>query len=219
MSQVKQELREAIAAGGRRMVAEKLTVGTWGNLSIRDPETGLIYIKPSGMPYETITADDVVVMNGDFEVVDGHRKPSIEFNFHIAIMNARQDVNAVIHTHPIYSSVFGVIQEDLPGISEDFVQIVGDKIVNCEYSLPGTPELAKNVVAGLGPERNAVMVPNHGTICVGADFDMAMKVIHVVEKSAHVYIMARSIGTPHLISDEDIQAMQDFVRTKYGQDK
>ncbi len=219
MSQVKQELREAIAEGGRRMVAEKLTVGTWGNLSIRDPETGLIYIKPSGMPYETITADDVVVMNSDFEVVAGHRKPSIEFNFHIAIMNARSDVNAVIHTHPVYSSVFGVIREDLPGISEDFVQIVGDKIINCEYSLPGTPELAKNVVAGLGTERNAVMVPNHGTICVGADFDTAMKVIHVVEKSAHVYIMARSIGAPHLISDEDIQAMQDFVRTKYGQDK
>jgi L-fuculose-phosphate aldolase len=219
MNQVKQELREAIAEGGRRMVAEKLTVGTWGNLSIRDPETGLIYIKPSGMPYESITADDVVVMNSNFEVVDGHRKPSIEFNFHIAIMNARKDVNAVIHTHPIYSSVFGVIREDLPGISEDFVQIVGDKIVNCEYSLPGTPELAKHVVAGLGAERNAVMVPNHGTICVGADFDTAMKVIHVVEKSAHVYIMARSIGTPHLISDEDIKAMQDFVRTKYGQDK
>lgn len=201
------------------MVAEKLTVGTWGNLSIRDPETGLIYIKPSGMPYETITAGDVVVMNGDFEIVDGHRKPSIEFNFHIAIMNARKEVNAVIHTHPLYSSVFGVIREDLPGISEDFVQIVGDKIINCEYALPGTPELAKNVVAGLGAERNAVMVPNHGTICVGTDFDTAMKVIHVVEKSAHVYIMARSIGTPHLISDEDIKAMQDFVRTKYGQDK
>ncbi|MCF7948432.1 MAG: class II aldolase/adducin family protein [Spirochaetia bacterium] len=219
MSQVKQQLREAIAEGGRRMVAQKLTVGTWGNLSIRDPATGLIYIKPSGMPYDSITADDVVVMNGSFEVVAGHRKPSIEFNFHIAIMNARSDVNAVIHTHPIYSSVFGVIQEDLPGVSEDFVQLVGDKIINCEYALPGTPELAKNVVKGLGPERNALIVPNHGTICVGADFETAMKVIHVVEKSAHIYIMARSIGTPHLISDEDIKAMQDFARNKYGQDK
>jgi len=169
--------------------------------SIRDPETG--------MPYETITADDGVVMNGYFEIVEGHRKPSIEFNFHIAIMNA------VIHTQPLYSSVFGVIREVLTGIGENFVQIAGEKIINCEYALPGPPEPAKNVVSGLGTERNAVMMPNHDTICVGADFDTAMKVIHVVEKTAQVYIMARSIETPHLISDEDIKVRIGQVILQY----
>ena len=102
------------------------------------------------MPYPDIKADDVVVMNSQFEVVEGHRKPSIEYNFHISIMNERPDVNVVIHTHPIYSSVFGVLNEDLPGISEDFVQIVGDKIINCDYALPGTPELAGKCRQGTG---------------------------------------------------------------------
>jgi len=215
---INKALKQAIVDGGMSLFSQGLTVGTWGNISIRDTETGLIYIKPSGMPYPDITADDVVVMNEKFEVVEGHRKPSIEFNFHIAIMNSRKDVNVVIHTHPIYSSVFGVLIEDLPGISEDFVQIVGDKIINCDYALPGTPELAENVVKGLG-DRSAVMIPNHGTVCVGSDFDAAMKIIFVVEKTAQIYFMARSIGTPKLISDADILAMQDFARNHYGQGK
>ena len=218
MPKISRALKKEIVDAGMNMLDQGLTVGTWGNLSTRDPETGLIYIKPSGMPYPDIKEEDVVVMNSDFEVVDGHRKPSIEFNFHIAIMNARKDVNVVIHTHPVYSSVFGVLNEDLPGISEDFVQIIGDKIINCDYALPGTPELAENVVKGLG-ERNAVMIPNHGTVVVGADFPGAMKNIFVVEKSARIYYMARAIGTPKLISEDDILAMQDFARNHYGQGK
>jgi L-fuculose-phosphate aldolase len=215
---IKDEYKQRVVDAGNKMVALGLTVGTWGNVSLRDTETGLIYIKPSGMPYHEITKDDIVVMNSAMEVVWGHRKPSIEYHFHISIMNARKDVNAVIHTHPIYSSAFSVVRQDIPGISEDFVQIVGDKVINCKYSLPGTPELAKNVVEGLGM-RNAVMVPNHGTICVGVDIDAAMKICHVVEKSAHIYILAKILGEPQVISDEDMVAMQYFARNQYGQGK
>ncbi|QTQ14246.1 class II aldolase/adducin family protein [Treponema parvum] len=215
---VKREYRRKIVDAGNEMVALHLTVGTWGNVSVRDTETGLIYIKPSGMPYAEIQEDDVVVMNSRMEIVWGHRKPSIEYHLHIAIMNARPDVNSVIHTHPIYSSVFGVTGQDIPGISEDFVQIVGDKIINCKYSLPGTLELAENVVEGLG-DRNAVLIPNHGTVCVGADIPSALKVCHVVEKSAQIFIYAKLLGTPHLISEEDIRAMQYFVKNSYGQGK
>lgn len=215
---IKESFKRAIVEGGLQLFNQGLTVGTWGNLSIRDRETGYIYIKPSGMPYPDITADDVVVMDRDFHVVEGHRKPSIEYHLHISIMNARDDVNAIIHTHPIYSSVFGVLREEIPGISEDFVQIVGDKVICCEYALPGTPQLAKNLVAALG-NRNAVMVPNHGTVCVGASWADAMKIVYVVEKTAQIYQLARSIGTPKLIDPDDIKAMQDFARNFYGQDK
>lgn len=218
MSLINQKLKKAIVDAGMNMFEQGLTVGTWGNLSARDTETDLLYIKPSGMPYPDIKEADVVVMNPKFEVVEGHRKPSIEFNFHIAIMNARKDVNVVIHTHPIYSSIFGVLNEDLPGISEDFVQIIGDKIINCDYALPGTPELAENIVKALG-KRNAVMIPNHGTVCVGATFENTMTNIFVVEKTAQIYYMARSIGTPKLISPEDVKAMQEFARNHYGQGK
>jgi L-fuculose-phosphate aldolase len=216
--EVKQAYRQMIVDAGNKMMELNLTVGTWGNVSIRDVETGLIYIKPSGIPYDEITEQDVVVMNENLEIVWGHRKPSIEFRFHIAIMNARKDVNAVIHTHPIFSSAFGVTGQDIPGISEDFVQIVGDKIINCGYSLPGSEELAGYVVEGLA-DRNAVLIPNHGTVCVGSDIPAALKVCHVVEKSAQIFIYSKILGTPNIISEEDMRAMQFFARNHYGQGK
>lgn len=220
MSEVKvrQDCLEAVVNGGMEMVRRGLTVGTWGNISVKDPETGLVYIKPSGMPYEEIQPEDVVVMNSEKEVVWGKRKPSIEYGMHISIMNARPDVQSVIHTHPIYSSAFAVTLQEIPGISEDFVQIVGDKAICAKYALPGTPELAANVAEALG-QRNAVLIPNHGTVCVGASVEHALKICHVVEKSAQIYILAQSIGTPQLISQEDIKAMQDFAKNSYGQGK
>ncbi len=216
MQGIKNELKQAVVDAGLRMVRQGLTVGTWGNISVRDSETGLVYISPSGIDYEDIGEEDIVVLNDQVEVVDGDRKPSIEKVMHVTVYNAREDVNAVIHTHSLYSSVLGVNLMELPGISEDFVQIVGDKIICCEYALPGTPELARNVVQALG-ERNAVILPNHGALAVGRDLHDAFKICHVVEKTAHIYVMALSIGTPHLISKEDIDAMQYFARNVYGQ--
>jgi L-fuculose-phosphate aldolase len=213
---VKEEFRQMIAEGGREMVSKGLTVGTWGNLSIRDPQTGLIYIKPSAMNYDEITAEDVVVFTSTGEIVAGRRKPSVEFHFHLAVMNARPDINAVIHTHPVYSAVLGVLGWDLPGISEDFVQLVGDKIVNCRYALPGSRELAGHIVAALSSDRLAALIPNHGTVCCGKNWETAVKVCFVVEKTAHIYLLARNAGTPNLISPEDIAAMRDFARNHYG---
>lgn len=215
-NRINEELKQVVVDTGLAMLKEGLTVGTWGNFSARDPETGLIYITPSGMDYHIITPDDIVVLDSSVNVVDGFRVPSVEKVMHVSVYNARPDVNAVIHTHPLYSTVLGVNGMELPGISEDFVQIVADKMVCSEYALPGTPELARNVVKAMG-DRNGVLLPNHGTLVAGADMPSAITICQVVEKTAHIYIMALSIGTPNLISMEDILAMQDYARNKYGQ--
>ena len=214
---INESYKKIVVDSGLTMLEEGLTVGTWGNISVRDPETELIYISPSGMDYREITSSDIVVLDLDLNIIDGKRVPSIEKETHIAVYRARADVNAVVHTHPLYSTVLGVNGTDLPAISEDFAQIVGDKIICSKYALPGTKELSENVVIGLGEERNAVLLPNHGTLCVGEDMKNTLIICHVVEKSAHIYILARSIGTPHLISAEDIQAMQDYKKNQYGQ--
>ena len=208
--------RKIVIDAGLTMLREELTVGTWGNVSARDSETGLIYISPSGMDYQSIQPEDIVVLDAALNIVDGFRKPSIEKEMHAAVYNARADVNAVIHTHPLYSTVLGVNGMELPAVSEDFAQIVGDKIICSKYALPGTSELAQNTVKALG-KQNAVLLPNHGTMSVGEDMKNALIVCQVVEKSAHIYILAKSIGTPHLISDEDIKAMQDYKKNEYGQ--
>jgi len=212
---ISEDFKRLIVDTGRELYKQSLTIGTWGNISVLDTETGLIYIKPSGMDYNEINLEDVIVLDKQRKIIEGFRKPSIEMPMHLSIYNARKDVGAIVHYHPIYSSVLAVTGFSLPGICEDFVQIVGEKVLCAKYALPGSEELAKNAVASLG-ERNAVFLLNHGTLCVGKNMEEAMKVCYVVEKTAHIYILSKSVGKCRIIPEEDIKAMQDFAKNAYG---
>jgi L-fuculose-phosphate aldolase len=212
---ISEDLKRLIVNTGRELYKQNLTIGTWGNISALDPETGLIYIKPSAMDYNEINLEDIIVVNRKGEVIEGVRKPSIETPMHLAVYNNREDVGAVVHYHSIYSSVLAVTGLSLPGICEDFVQIVGDKVICSKYALPGSKELAINAVIGLG-NRNAVFLTNHGTLCVGKDMKEAMKVSYVVEKTAQIYILSKNVGKCKIITEEDIKKMQDFSKNVYG---
>jgi len=212
---ISEKYKKIIVDTGKELYKQNLTIGTWGNISALDPETGLVYIKPSAMDYNEINLEDIIVVNKKGEVIEGVRKPSIETPMHLAVYNKRKDVGAVVHYHSIYSSVLAVTESTLPGISEDFVQIVGDKVICAKYALPGSEELAKNTVASLG-NRNAVFLTNHGTLCVGRDMKEAMKVSYVVEKTAHIYILSKNVGKCRIISERDIKIMQDFAKNVYG---
>jgi len=207
--------KRLIVDTGRELYKQSLTIGTWGNISILDSETGLVYIKPSGMDYNEISLEDVIVINKQGKTIEGFRKPSIEMPMHLSVYNARKDVGAIVHYHPIYSSVLAVTGLSLPGICEDFVQIVGEKVLCAKYALPGSEELAENAVTSLG-NRNAVFLLNHGTLCVGKDMKEAMKVCYVVEKTAYIYILSKSVGKCRIIHEEDIKIMQDFAKNSYG---
>ncbi|MGM0432197.1 MAG: class II aldolase/adducin family protein [Spirochaetota bacterium] len=212
-----QRYKQLIVDTGIEMLRTGLTVGTWGNISARDPESGLIYISPSGMDYKTIQAEHVVVLNSDCEVVEGRAEPSIEKHLHAAVYRSRADVHAVIHTHPTFSSAFGVTGTPLPAVSEDFVQIVGETVYVAEpYALPGTEELGRAAVAAL-KDNNAVLLPSHGALSVGADMNTALKVCAVLEKNAHIYLSAKLLGEkPRTFTREEIDYMQDFARNHYG---
>ncbi len=210
------ELKDQIVETGRNMIETGMTVGTWGNISIRDPETDYMYISPSGMDYMSIRREHVVVLDLQTNVVDGDFEPSIEKNMHAAVYRARKDVNAVVHTHPIFSSVFGVVEMELPAVSEDFAQIVGDKIhIALPYELPGTPELGA-VAARTLADKNAVILPRHGALSVGPEMGWALKVARVLEKNAQIYMYARMIGEPKLFTSQEIDDMQAFVKDHYG---
>ncbi len=212
--EISEKYKKLIVDTGRELYKQSLTIGTWGNISFLDSETGLVYIKPSGMDYNEIDLEDVAVVDKKGKIIEGFRKPSIEMPMHLSIYNARKDVGAIVHYHPIYSSVLAVTGSSLPGICEDFVQIVGEKVLCAKYALPGSDELAKNAVASLG-ERNAVFLLNHGTLCVGRDMKEAMKVCYVVEKTAHIYILSKSVGKCRIIPEEDIKVMRDFAKNSY----
>jgi len=214
---IKGSYKQLIVDTGIEMIQKGITVGTWGNISARDAESGLIYISPSGMDYLSIKPQHIVVMNGELEIIDGEAEPSIEKHMHAAVYRERVDANAVIHTHPTYSTVFGVTGTPLEAVSEDFVQIVGDRVeIGEPYQLPGTPELGETAVKGLG-KNNAVLLPGHGALSCGKDLRTALKVSLVLEKNAQIFLFAKLLGGDiRTFSMAEIEAMQSFAKNHYG---
>jgi L-fuculose-phosphate aldolase len=212
--------RKLIVDSGLRMFGSGLTVETWGNISCRDPKTGLVYMTPSAMNYSSISEDDIVVCSLDGTIVEGTRKPTIEKDLHLSVYNARSEVNAVVHTHPIYSMVYSCQGKDIPMIIDEAAQALGDICRTTEYALPGSQELAQECVKALGDEANSCLLHSHGAVCIGADMDAAFKVATVLEVTAQIYYMIEATGgKAAIISEENVKAMKDFVKNHYGQNK
>ena len=211
--------KKLIVDSGLKMLNGGYTVETWGNISCRDPETQRVYITPSGMDYSTLCEDDVVVVDLDANVLEGKRRPSIETGLHCAIYRARGDVNAVVHTHPIYSTVFSCIGEDIPMLIDEAAQCMGDVCRTTEYALPGSVEIAQNCIKALGQKANSCLLKSHGAVCVAGDMPGAFRVVKVLEVTAQMYQMIRAMNCQyHPISQENIEKMQYFVCHCYGQD-
>lgn len=209
-----------LVAAGKLMLEKKLTVETWGNISLYDEETGLVYMTPSAMPYHTIVEEDVVVVRlSDGQIVEGNRKPTVEKELHLGIYRSRPEIRAVIHTHPVYSQVFAVLHQSIPAIIDEAAQALGGEVVTAEYALPGTQALADNTVKALGGEKMACLLANHGAVCIGEDLSKAFKACTVLEMTAQIYQMALQIGTPHVIPEDLVAFMRDFAKNHYGQGK
>lgn len=200
------------------MLEEGITIGTWGNVTIRDPETGYVYLSPSGMPYKTLTEDDIVVVLLDGSRVEGTRRSTIETEMHLAIYRARPECNAIIHTHPIYSTAFSAMGEDIPLMLDEAAQVLGDTVRTTSYALPGSQELADECVKALGDKAMACLLRSHGAVCLGRDLEQAFGNSTVLEATARVYSIIRSMGGQFdPISPENIAFMQNFVKNSYGQ--
>jgi len=200
--------RSMVLEACRRMVNDKLTVGSWGNISLRTDDNNVI-ITPSGTNYLKSSLNDMIVTDLSGNVLEGKLKPSSERLMHYEIYKNRKDVNAIVHTHSIFSSVLAVINEDIPAITEDIAMLLGDNIKVSEYALTGTMELAKNVVKGL-KNNNATIMKNHGAVTVGSDMERAIVASEVLEKSANIYIYSRIMGKINKIPDDDINKLKNM---------
>lgn len=210
--------KELIVKSGIKMLNSGMTVETWGNISARDPRNDRVYLTPSGMDYSKINEADVVVCDLGGNFLEGHRKPTIEKDLHIEIYKKRKDVNAIVHTHPIYSTVFSCMGEDIPPIIDEAAQVLMGTCRRADYALPGTMELAENCVKALGDTAMSCLLQSHGAVCVGKDMDTAFKVARVLEMTAEIYYRIRATGgSPIPILEENIEYMIDFMKNKYGQ--
>jgi L-fuculose-phosphate aldolase len=204
-------IRQSIVDACRRMNVLGINQGTSGNISVRWRD-GLL-ITPSGLPYERMTRADVVPMqfDGSYEHA---LKPSSEWRFHCDIMNARKDIGAIVHAHPIYATAFAICRKEIPAVHY-IIAAAGGPTIRCGgYASYGTPELSEIAVAAL-EGRNACLLANHGMIASGADLDRAMWLAVEVETLCMQYAAALQIGKPHVLSDDEIARTVEKFRT-YG---
>ncbi|MDI6706417.1 MAG: class II aldolase/adducin family protein [Bacillota bacterium] len=210
------EARLLVKEAGVRMLTSNLVTATWGNISCRVSGEELIAITPSGMDYNELDEEDIVILDMEGNKVCGDRKPSTEVPMHLYIYRSRKDINAIIHTHSTYATALACAHKPIAPIVEELVQVVGGDVRVAKYALPGTNELAANVLAA-AKDRNAVLLANHGMIGMAKDMKEAFKICSVVEKGAKITILSNAVGQPVPISFEDVQIMRENYRKSYGQ--
>ncbi|HHY29616.1 MAG TPA: class II aldolase/adducin family protein [Syntrophaceticus sp.] len=209
---------QAVLETGKIIINSGLVSGTWGNISVRLSNPDSFLITPSGVPYHELTAEDLVIIDLQGEVLAGRLKPSSETPLHAAIYRARQDINGIVHTHSSYASVFTVTRKPLPPVLEEMAQLLGGDVRVAPYAPAGTDELAAAAVSALG-DRAAVLLANHGVVGVGRSLREALLVCQVVEKGALVYLFSQLNGTPFLLSDHDVSVLRNNFLESYGQGK
>lgn len=187
-----QETREMLLATAKEMLRTGLVEGTAGNLSARLPD-GNVVLTPSSLDYDVMTLDDLVVTDLQGNVVQGERKPTTEKALHTACLRAYPEINAVIHSHAMYATMFAVTRQPIPAVIEEFVAYVGGDVPIAEYRTTGTDELAEEVAKHVG-DRAAVLMANHGLLTVGKTPKDAMKVAGLVERTAQIIWGARVLG-------------------------
>jgi L-fuculose-phosphate aldolase len=208
-----------VLEAAQQMCQEGFVVGTSGNVSLRfkDPEgQEAVAITPSGCHYDTMKTNDIVIVDLEGQRLEGELTPSIETTLHIGIYKVRKKVNAVIHTHPVYGSIIAVAGLEIPGILDDQVTQIGGEIRVAPYAISGSPEMAANVIASLGP-RNAVLMANHGAIAVGRNMREAFTMCKLAEKTARIFISALALGKVNLLPAEAAEVEKAYFDAVYGE--
>ncbi|MBN2809853.1 MAG: class II aldolase/adducin family protein [Deltaproteobacteria bacterium] len=201
--------RQKIAEYGRRLLSDRLTTGTGGNLSLALRSEGLIAISPSGINYNDLTADAISLLDFNGRHRDG-LKPSSEWHLHVELYNTRPEINAVVHTHSRFATTFALLHEPLPACHY-LIGIAQAQVIRvAPYATFGTAELARKTTAALGRDR-CILMANHGLLAVGADMPEAYDIALYIEEVAELYYRARCLGTPVLLNEEEMdQALLRF---------
>ena len=208
--------REQVIEYSLKLLSEGLTNGTAGNVSIFNREKGLVAISPTGVNYSELTPEMISIVDLDGKLIEG-LKPSSELEMHMILYRNREDVNAVIHTHPVYTTVLACLREDLPAI-DYMIAVTGATKVKCaEYASYGTKELAENAYKAMGSSL-AVILANHGLTTAGKDIANALNITVQVEYISNLYIKAKNIGEPIVLPDNEMNSMLERFKT-YGQIK
>ncbi|HNU90389.1 MAG TPA: class II aldolase/adducin family protein [Spirochaetota bacterium] len=181
------EYREKVVEYSKMVFSKGYTAGSGGNVSMLIEGENALAITPSGKDYSRFTPAEICIVDLDLQPIEGTMRPSIETGMHAAVYKNRRDVNAIIHAHQTFASVFALINEPIPPIFDEVLFNIGPVVDVIPYALSGSPELVENVVSKLGNRCNCYILQNHGALSLGQTMEKAFANMELFEKAATVY--------------------------------
>jgi len=211
-----EKLKEELLELHLELPKNHLVTWTSGNVSARDPETGYVAIKPSGLRYEKLRPEHMVIVDLNGKQIDGGLKPSSDTASHLYIYRHRPDVNGIVHTHSPYATAFAAVGKPIPVYLTAMADEFGGPIPCGGFALIGGEGIGRVVVDSIG-NSPAVLLKNHGVFTIGASAEAAVKAAVMVEDLAHTVWIALQLGQPGEITAEDVAKLHRRYLQDYGQ--
>lgn len=212
------ELRAEVCRLHAELPKNNLVAWTSGNISARDAASGQVVIKPSGLRFDDLTPENMVVADLEGRVLEGELKPSSDTASHCYIYRHLPHVNGIVHTHSRYATAFAVVGESIPCATTAMADEFGAEIPCAGFSLIGGEEIGRLVVDTLTGHRSpAALLQNHGVFTIGRTAEAAVKAAVMTEDNAAIVWAARQLGSVIPIPQEDIDRLHDRYQNVYGQ--
>ena len=207
-----QEVKEQLLWAAQQMSSSGLVEGTAGNLAARLPD-GNAVLTPSSIDYMTMTLDDLVVCDLEGTVLEGERKPTTEKALHLGALKLYPEINATMHCHAKFATMFALTRQPIPAVIEEFVVYVGGEVEVADYKTTGSDELGAEVAKWVS-DKSCVLMANHGLFAVAKSCKDVLHVGHLVERTAEIVWGARLMGEVVPIPEEVNKTFAGYYR--YG---
>lgn len=210
------KLRDEVYRMNMELPKNNLVTWTSGNVSGRDKETGYVVIKPSGVSYDLLRPEDLVVVDLDGNIIEGDLAPSVDTEAHLYVYRHRADVGGIVHTHSPYATAFAALGRPIPVYLTAMADEFGGPIPVSGYARIGGDEIGREIVEKIGSSP-AILMKNHGVFTIGATPTSAVKAAVMTEDVAKTVHLALLLGQPDEIPPEEVQRAHKRYIEKYGQ--
>ena len=211
-----ESLKHEVCEQNHELPRNGLVVGSGGNVSGRDPDSGLIVIKPSGVKFAKLEPDTMVVVDIDGNIMEGKMKPSVDTGIHLYIYRHRPDVFGVAHTHSPYASSFAARGERIPAVLTPITHILGRDVPCSRYATPGEVDTGQAIIEA-AEDGWAVLVRAHGVFTMGRSATEATSIAMYLEEAAMTTHLAMTRGPVDELPDVEIDRCYNWFRKNYGQ--
>lgn len=211
-------LREIVCRQNKALSENGLVLWTSGNVSARDPETGYIVIKPSGVLFCDLTPESLIIVDVNGNKIEGALNPSVDTASHLYVYRHRPDVNGIVHTHSPYATSFAIQGESLKIYTTTSAAVFGGEIPVSDFATIGEEEIGREIVEKIG-DREAILIRNHGVFTIGKDSEKALKNAVILEETAQSVHYAMCRGPVNPLPDEIVKRGYDVYHRTYGQNK